>query len=69
MITEQIASQQRRGLISADADPRTIAIGLISAFNGMRMMVLLGIGRDEIRRRWIELGRTILGIKDGQGES
>lgn len=69
MVTEQIASQQRRGLISADADPRTIAITLISAFNGMRMMVLLGVERDEIRRRWIELGRIILGIKDDQSRS
>lgn len=66
MISQQMASQQQKGLIRTDADPRTIAIALISLFNGLRMMVLLGIDREEIRKRWIEMGRIMLGIKENQ---
>jgi len=64
MIEHEIASQQQKGLVRSDADPRTIAVALISIFNGMRMMILLGIDRDEIRKRWIEMGRIMLGITD-----
>lgn len=66
MIEHKIASQQQKGLVRSDADPRTIAIALISIFNGLRMMILLGIDREEIRRRWIEVGRIILGIKQSE---
>ncbi len=66
MIERKIASQQQKGLIHADANPRTIAVALISLFNGLRMMILLGIDREEIRKRWIEMGRIILGIKQSE---
>jgi len=62
MIEHEIASQQQKGLVRSDANPRTIAVALISIFNGMRMMILLGIDRDEIRKRWIEMGRITLGV-------
>ncbi|HSD57121.1 MAG TPA: TetR/AcrR family transcriptional regulator [Methanotrichaceae archaeon] len=67
MLEHEMASQQQRGLVRSDADPRTIAVALISIFNGLRMMILLGIDREEIRKRWIEMGRIMLGIKDNQG--
>jgi len=66
MIEHKIASQQQKGHIRSDADPRTIAVALISLFNGLRMMILQGMDREEIRKRWIDLGRLILGMADNQ---
>ncbi|OPY50408.1 MAG: DNA-binding transcriptional repressor AcrR [Methanosaeta sp. PtaU1.Bin060] len=66
MIEHKIASQQQKGHVRADVDPRTIAIALISIFNGLRMMILLGMDREEISKRWIEMGRVILGGADDQ---
>jgi AcrR family transcriptional regulator len=62
MIEREIASQQQKGLVRTDADPRTIAVALISSFNGLRLMNILGIDRNEIRKRWIGMGEIILGI-------
>lgn len=64
MIEHEIASQQQKGLVRADADPRTIAVAMISIFNGLRLMNILGVDRNEIRKRWIEMGQIMLGIKD-----
>jgi AcrR family transcriptional regulator len=64
MIENEIASQQQMKLVRTDADPRTIAVALISFFNGLRLMNILGLDRDEIRKRWAEMGRIVLGIKD-----
>ncbi|MHB8118003.1 MAG: TetR/AcrR family transcriptional regulator [Methanothrix sp.] len=64
MIEHEIASQQQKGLVRTDADPRTIAIAMISIFNGLRLMNILGVDRNEIRKRWTEMGRIMLGIKD-----
>jgi AcrR family transcriptional regulator len=50
-----IAKQQQEGLIAAKTDPRTLAFALVSIFNGMRVMILLGVDRDELRSRWIEI--------------
>ncbi len=54
-----IAKQQQEGLIAAKTDPRTLAIALVSMFNGMRVMFLLGVDRDELRSRWIEIIRAL----------
>lgn len=62
MIVQQMASLQQRGLIPSDFDPRTIAIALISIFNGLRCMTLLGMEKTQIRQYWIEMGRIMLGI-------
>jgi len=64
MIEHEIASQQQKGLVRADADPRTIAVAMISIFNGLRLMNILGVDRNEIRKRWTEMGRIMLGRKD-----
>lgn len=64
MISQQMASLQQRGLIRSDADPCTVAIALISIFNGLRSMTLLGMPREEIHKHWIEMGRILLGIKE-----
>jgi len=64
MIEHEIASQQQKGQVRTDADPRTIAIAMISIFNGLRLMNILGVDRNEIRKRWTEMGRIMLGIKD-----
>jgi AcrR family transcriptional regulator len=64
MIEHEIASQQQKGLVRAEADPRTIAVAMISIFNGLRLMNVLGVDRNEIRKRWTEMGQIMLGIKD-----
>jgi AcrR family transcriptional regulator len=64
MIEHEIASLQQKGQVRADADPRTIAVAMISIFNGLRLMNILGVDRNEIRKRWIDVGRIMLGIKD-----
>lgn len=64
VITREIASQKQKGFIRSDVDPRTIAVALISIFNGLRQMILLGIDKNEIRKRWIEIGSILLGIND-----
>ena len=64
MIEHEIALQQQMKLVRTDADPRTIAVALISFFSGLRLMNILGLDRDEIRKRWAEMGRIVLGIKD-----
>jgi len=64
MIEHEMTTQQHRGLIRTDADPRTIAVAMISIFNGLRLMNILGVDRNEIRKRWIEMGQIMLGLKD-----
>jgi AcrR family transcriptional regulator len=64
MIEHEIASLQQKRQVRADADPRTIAVAMISIFNGLRLMNILGVDRNEIRKRWIDVGRIMLGIKD-----
>ncbi len=64
MIEHEIASLQQKRQVRADADPRTIAVAMISIFNGLRLMNIFGVDRNEIRKRWIDVGRTMLGIKD-----
>jgi len=59
-----IAEQQKEGLVSPKTDPRTLAVACVSMFNGMRMMMLLGVEREELRSRWIEIIRTLFGVPD-----
>jgi AcrR family transcriptional regulator len=62
--TRGIACQQKHGLVRPDADPRTLAIAIISIFNGMRSLAIAGVGPEELRQRWMEIGRILLGIKE-----
>ncbi len=59
-----IAFQQRQGLIRMDADPRTLAMAILAIFDGLRSLALVGVDRQELRERWIEVGRILLGVKD-----
>ena len=59
-VTVGIAEQQRRGLF-AGSDPRTVAIAIMSLFHGIRTLSLMGVGRDELRDRGIEIGKIFLG--------
>lgn len=59
-----IAFQQHQGLIRSDADPRTLAMAILSLFDGLRILALTGVGRDELRRRWIEIGSILLQTKE-----
>ena len=60
-----IASQQQQGLVCRDADPRTLAMAILSIFDGLRILALAGVERDELRRRWIEIGKILLQTEEG----
>jgi len=61
-----LAKQQQDGLVASNTDPRTLAIALVSMFNGMRVMILLGVERDELRCRWIEIVRALFRGPEGE---
>jgi len=63
----EIAEQQQKGLIPSGADPRTLAVAIVSLFNGMRVLILLGVDWEEVRSRWIEILRNLFGMT-GKGE-
>lgn len=58
----EIAEQQQKGVIPSGTDPRTIAVAIVSLFNGMRVLILLGVDWDEVRSRWIEILLNLFGI-------
>jgi AcrR family transcriptional regulator len=58
----EIAEQQQKGLIPADTDSRTLAFSIVSLFNGMRVLLLLGVAWEEVRSRWIEILLNLFGI-------
>ncbi|HII93423.1 MAG TPA: TetR/AcrR family transcriptional regulator [Methanosarcina sp.] len=60
--THEIEEQQQKGLIPSEIDPRTLAVALVSLFNGMRVLILLGVDWKEVRSRWIEIIRNLFGI-------
>ena len=60
-----IASQQQQGLVCRDADPRTLAMAILSIFDGLRILALAGVDQDELRWRWIEIGKILLQTEDG----
>jgi AcrR family transcriptional regulator len=60
-----IAFQQQQGLVRRDADPRTLALAILSIFDGLRSMALTGVDRGELRQRWIEIGKILLQTGEG----
>lgn len=60
--SREIAEQQEKGLIPSKIDSHTLAIALVSLFNGMRVLILLGVNWNEVRSRWIEIIRGLFGI-------
>jgi AcrR family transcriptional regulator len=68
MATHGITYQQRAGLVRPDTDPRTLAIAIISIFSGMKNLAISGVDPIELRERWIEIGRILLGIHEDNNE-
>jgi len=62
--TAGIACLQKNGKARVNADPRTMALGLISLMSGLSSLVLKGIEPEEIRRRFYEMGALMLGVPD-----
>lgn len=60
----EIEEQQQKGLIPSETDPRTLAVALVSLFNGMRVLILLGVDLKEVRSQWIEILRNLFGITE-----
>ena len=60
MAAHGLAAQQRQGLIRDDADPHTLALGLVALFFGFQCLSLAGVGAGEIRERWEEMGKVLL---------
>ncbi len=63
-----VAEQQSRGLSCPECDPRTVALAILSLFHGLRALSLIGLGHDELRQRWIEIGKNLLGKPPGSPE-
>ena len=49
----------------AGRDPRTIALAIMSLFHGLRVLSLIGVERDELRERGIEIGKALFGEAGG----
>lgn len=62
--TQGIVCLQKRGIARTDIDPKTMALSLISLMNGLSMMVLKGMPKEEVRMRFHEIGMVILGIDE-----
>jgi AcrR family transcriptional regulator len=60
MAAHGIAAQQRQGLVRDDADPHTLALGLVALFFGFQCLSLAGFEHREIRERWLEIGKVLL---------
>ena len=45
----------------ADCESRTAAVAIMSLLHGLRALSLMGIGRDELRERGMEIGKIFLG--------
>jgi AcrR family transcriptional regulator len=60
MAAHGIAAQQRQGLVRDDADPHTLAFGLVSLFFGFQCLSVAGVEPGEIRERWLEMGKILL---------
>jgi len=58
----EIVEQQRKGLIPSETDSRTLATAIVALFNGMRVLILLGVDWNEVRSRWIEILHNLFGI-------
>lgn len=65
-MTGEIAQKQKVGRACPGADPRTIALVMMGLFNSLRALSLMGVERDELRRRWIEIGKILF---EDKGES
>ena len=57
--TPKFAEQQRQGLMNRDIDPRTMTLAIISLFQGLRYFSLIGFEKEELRERWIEIGKAL----------
>ncbi|MBP2132388.1 AcrR family transcriptional regulator [Methanomicrobium sp. W14] len=64
MASNGIACQQRNGLVRSDIEPRTLAVAIIAIFSGIRTLAIAGVEPDELRERWITIGKVILGISE-----
>jgi AcrR family transcriptional regulator len=56
-----VTDLQRKGIVSPDADPRTIAFAMAGLFQSIRYFSLIGVGREELRVRWTEMGKILFG--------
>lgn len=59
--TYGIECLQQKGAARTDAEPRTIALTLISLISGMNSLVIKGVDPDEIRKKFYEMGKIIIG--------
>jgi AcrR family transcriptional regulator len=59
----EIIEQQHKDLIPRETDSRTLAVAIVSLFNGMRVLILLGVDREEVRSQWIEILQILFDIK------
>ena len=59
MATRNLEARKGQGLIRSDADSRTLALSIVSIFMGFLMLSAAGIDRQEIRERWMIMGKLL----------
>jgi AcrR family transcriptional regulator len=60
---------QKKGKARQDVDAKTLAISMIFLMNGVTNLILKGMSREEIRARYHEMGKVILGFDDSEVSS
>ena len=53
VIERFIAGQQKRGLVSASLNPRTLAVACDALINGLLANVKMGMDREEAKKNWL----------------
>ena len=53
VIERFIAGQQKRGLVSASLNPRTLAVACDALINGLLANVMMGMDREEAKKNWL----------------
>jgi AcrR family transcriptional regulator len=60
--TRGIIYSQKNGEIRMDMDAKTIAVSMIFLMTGVTNLLLKGMNKEEIRKRYYDIGKIILGF-------
>lgn len=67
-ITVFLQNQRERRLIRDDVDIDALAIGLIALYNGLRVGLIIGMKKSDIKKAWMESIRAMVCPLDSTGE-
>jgi hypothetical protein len=67
-ITLFLQNQRERRLIRDDVDIDTLAMGLIALYKGLRVSLILGMKKPDIKKAWVESIKAMVCPLDSTGE-